>query len=476
MWIFRFPSHLTLLCGIPAALWILPPALAIGGEVLSIGGRLEPFVDLFLIESLETAELRLHPPTPREIVFTFDQPWEGPSSAYCTVLQDGNRYRLYYRGYCPDDLDAQQVSCMAESTDGIHFTRPRLRLYEFNGSKDNNIVWRGKEAHNFAPFLDANPHCPPDEKWKALGGLPPVAFVSADGIHWRKKQELPVLTEGAFDSLNIAFWDTEAGCYRSYSRSWTKGDFGGFRTIQSATSDDFLHWSKPVQNQYAAGIPIEHFYTNACVPYPRAPHIFLSFPKRFVPERKKIAEWEGSGVSDAVFMSSRDGVHWDRCFLEAWIRPGLDRRNWTHRNIMPAWGLLELNPEEYSLYHSEHYQWEDARLRRVTVRKDGFASLHAGAREGTVLTKPFRFEGTALRLNYSTSAAGHIRCEILEEAGEPLPGFSGDTAAVMFGDSLDELVVWPQGKDVASLQDRPIRLRISLRDADLFAIRFGAGE
>lgn len=461
------------LCG--AGICLFHPVLTGAEEVITIGSRLEPFVDHFLIESLEGVQLRLNPPVPREVVFSFDQPWEGPSSAYCTILQDGNAYRLYYRGYCPADLDDQQVTCMAESQDGVHFTRPSLGLYEFHGSKENNIVWRGKEAHNFAPFLDANPHCPPGEKWKALAGLPPVAFVSEDGIHWRKKQEQPVITEGAFDSQNIAFWDTETGCYRSYSRSWTQGEFAGFRAIQSATSDDFLHWSRPVMNQYAAEVPVEHFYTNACLPYPGAPHIFLSFPKRFVPERKKIAGHPDGGVSDAVFMSSRDGVHWDRCFLEAWIRPGLDQRNWTHRNIMPAWGLVELSPGEYSMYHSEHYQWDDARLRRVTVRKDGFASLHAGAREGTVLTKPFRFTGSALHLNYSTSAAGSIRVELLSGQGEPAPGYSGESGAVIFGDALDEIVEWPHGKNLAAFQDQTIRLRFRLRDADLYTIRFGPG-
>jgi len=450
-------------------------AMSGAGEVISLGGRLEPFVDTFLLESMDNAELRLQTPIEREIVFSFDQPWEGPSSAYCTVLRDGDAYRLYYRGYCPADLDDQQVTCMAESADGIHFTRPRLGLYEFNGSKDNNIVWQGKEAHNFAPFLDTRPQCPPHEKWKALAGLPPVAFVSEDGIHWRKKQEEPVITEGAFDSQNIAFWDAEAGYYRSYSRSWTKGEFAGFRTIQSATSSDFLHWSRPVMNQYAAGVPLEHFYTNACVPYPGAPHILLSFPKRFMPERKKIAECPDGGVSDAVFMSSRDGVHWDRVFLEAWIRPGLDRRNWTHRNIMPAWGLLELSPGEYSLYHSEHYQWDDARLRRVTVRKDGFVSLHAGAREGVVVTKPLRFTGNALFVNYSTSAAGSIRVELLNEQGEPAPGYSGASSAEWFGDALDEIVRWPGGKDLSAFQDQLVRLRFHLRDADLYTIRFGQG-
>lgn len=447
---------------------------SINTSSISIGNRLEPFVDRFLIESMQNAELRLSTPIEREIVFSFDKPWEGPASAYCTIVKDNNVYRLYYRGYCLNDLDDQQVTCMAESQDGIHFTRSNLQLFDFKGSKDNNIIWRGKESHNFAPFIDSRPDCPAAEKWKALAGMPPLAFVSADGIHWRQKEKEPVLTEGQFDSQNIAFWDNQSSLYRCYSRAWTKNDYGGFRAIRSATSADFIHWNKFIMNQYAADVPTEHFYTNATIPYPHAPYIYLSFPKRFLPERKKIKECKDDGVSDAMFMTSRDGIHWDREFQEAWIRPGLDQRNWTHRNLMTVWGLLELNSQEYSLYHSEHYEWDDARLRRVTVRKDGFASVHAGAHEGVVITKPLIYSGTKLHLNYSTSAAGSIRIEFLDVENKPIPGFSGEASQALYGDSLDEIYEWKGKGDVSPYQGKEIRLKITLRDADLYSIRFSS--
>ena len=205
---------------------------------------------------------------------------------------------------------------------------------------------------------------------------------------------------------------------------------------------------------------------------PHAPNIYLSFPKRFLPQRKKIKECKDDGVSDALFMTSRDGVNWDRNFQQAWIRPGLDQRNWTHRNLMTVWGLLELNPQEYSLYHSEHYEWDDARLRRVTVRKDGFASLHADAREGVVITKPLIYSGKGLHLNYSTSAAGSIRIEFLDSENKNIPGFSGESSQSLYGDFLDEVYEWKDGVDVSRFQGKAIRLKITLRDADLYSIRF----
>ena len=114
---------------------------------------------------------------------------------------------------------------------------------------------------------------------------------------------------------------------------------------------------------------------------------------RFVPERKKVAEMNESGVSDAVFMSSRDGENWDRTHLESWLRPGTDQRNWTHRSNMPAWGIVQTSPDEFSMYVSEHYAWPDNRLRRVTVRRHGFSSAHAGFL-GKAIGYPAIFGGT----------------------------------------------------------------------------------
>ena len=48
-----------------------------------VGSRLELFVDDFLVDRFRgKAELRLHHPEPREVVMTWDQPWEGNVSSY----------------------------------------------------------------------------------------------------------------------------------------------------------------------------------------------------------------------------------------------------------------------------------------------------------------------------------------------------------------------------------------------------------
>lgn len=138
---------------VAVALSFFPPALRAAAP-LNLGSRWELFVDEFLVASQKDVALKLHEPVRREIVLATDQPWEGPTSAYFSVIQDGRKVRLYYRGSATvSDHSVEQFTCVAESEDGIHFTRPRVGLIDFAGSKENNIVWRGVESHNFAAFL-----------------------------------------------------------------------------------------------------------------------------------------------------------------------------------------------------------------------------------------------------------------------------------------------------------------------------------
>ncbi len=443
-------------------------------EPVDIGDRLELFVDSFLVDAITGGgERRLHHPVPREVVLRCDRPWEGDTSAYIVVLHDGERVRMYYRGSAGAGRD-DQVCCLAESPDGINFERVNAGVIEFEGSTDNNIVWRGLAAHNFTPFLDPNPAAPPDQRYKAVGyseaGKGLGGFVSPDGIHWREVADGPIITDGAFDSQNLVFWDALRGLYVDFHR---KGR-DGVRDIMTCTSADFVHWTAPVFIEYADGRK-EHMYTNGIIPYFRAPHIYLGLPARFVPSRTKIEGREDPGVSDGVLMSSRDGLHFER-WEEAFVRPGLDPEVWTDRNNYPAWGMIETAPGEISVYWTEHYRHPTMRVRRGTIRTDGFVSVHAGGEAGEMLTRPLVFSGERLVVNYATSAVGWLRFELCDEAGEPIEGFSLFDSEVLFGNELAHQVTWRGGADVRALAGRPVRLRVQLEDADLYSIRFAPAQ
>ena len=407
-----------------------------------------------------------------------DKPWEGNTCAYFRVFQDEEIYRMYYRG-SQHDLETRksspQVTCYAESPDGIHWTKPELGLCDYQGSKKNNIVWTGMGTHNFAPFKDTNPDCKTEAKYKALaggrGGL--VAFGSPDGIRWQLIQEKPVITEGRFDSQNLAFWDATRNCYTEFHRHLRDG----VRDIMTCTSEDFIHWTQPQFLDFGDA-PAEHLYTNAVAPYFRAPHILLGFPKRFMPERKKEFALV-QGVSDGVFMTSRDGLRWHR-WLEAFIRPGPAPERWVARNNMTAWGIVATKSEtvgvgeELSLYSTENYYCPKGacRLRRFTLRMDGFVSVNAPYCGGEFLTRPLVFSGKELLINFSTSAAGSLRVEIQNSQGKVMEGFTLADAEEIYGDEIEHIVSWSGGSDLSKFAGEPIRLHFAMKDADLYAMRF----
>ena len=171
-------------------------------------------------------------------------------------------------------------------------------------------------------------------------------------------------------------------------------------------------------------------------------------------------------------MSSRDGKHWDRRFMEAFIEHGTDRENWTERNPLPTWGVVPTGPAEMSVYWVEHFRHPTNRVRRGTLRTDGFVSVHAGLAGGEVVTRPLTFSGQRLVLNYVTSAAGSVRVEVLTPAGEPIPGLSLKDAPELYGDSVAEEYRWSAQEKLREWAGKPIRLRLHLKDADVYSLRF----
>lgn len=482
------PTTLVLGC----CVWLLAACFQADGaagaagadDAIDVGGRRELFVDRYLIDRLEGARLKLHAPQPREIVLKFDRPWEGIYSGYETILKTGDGFRLYYRGL-PVARHAREteVTCIAESRDGIHWTKPELGLFEVHGTRENNVILaRHRGCHNFAPFIDVNPQARPDRKFKALGGTGApglIAFVSPDGIRWKELQEEPVITKGAFDSQNNAFYSESEGQYVCYFRVFREGK----RWIARTTSDDFRRWSEPVDLELD-GKPREHLYTNQIAPYVRAPHIYLGTPTRFFPGRRVVTEEEvrqlgtpedwgyASDCTDILLVSTRGGTDFKRTFLEAFVRPGRDLQNWTSRANYAARGIVETAPGELSLYVKHHAGYPSAHIRRYTIRPDGFVSVNGPYSGGQMITRPLTFSGSRLAINFSTSAGGSVRVEICTPDDRPVPGFALADCPEIIGDRLERTVAWRDGPDVGSLAGQPVRLRFVLKDADLFSIRF----
>ena len=463
-------------------------------------------LDRCLIEETRGAvDLRLGRPVEREVVFVHDRPWEGNRSGSSTIFRDGPIVRMYYRGSRLDRHAGgysipHNYTCYAESDDGLAWTRPDLGMHALEKAEANNVILSGQPALTFTPFLDTNPDCAADQRYKALAlryDPPPRAlygFASADGIRWSQIGDRPLITTGYFDSQNLAFWDATRGEYRCYLR-----DFHGsrdaaarevaVRDVRTCTSPDFLAWTEPEWLSYDPERFAE-IYTNQINPYCRAPHLFIGLPMRYVTGHGYVTELNerisrseerfGTSYTDTGLMTSRDG----RTFAmwgEAFIRPGpVERGRWHYGANSAALGILETADEhgtpELSLYVKEGGWDTVSRVRRYTLRVDGFASMRAGAAGGELLTKPLIFDGDRLVLNVATSALGWLRVEIQDREGRAIEELGADDCVEVFGDDIEHQVSWRGAADLGRLAGTPVRLRITMRDADLYSLRFCHGD
>jgi len=445
-------------------------------EPIVIGDRRELFIDEYLIEQMENVRFELHHPTatPRA-----ESPL--PVRHMVTIIEDGGVYRAWLRqmdrAYTGPTFTGHPGESVvyAESVDGHEWEFPNLGLHEFGGTMENNaiLVRMPPFLTNFMPFLDTRPGVDPDERYKAVAGYPGpgdkrgvsepgmglFGFVSPDGIEWTKQEEIiPYQPEWrhAFDSPNVAFWSEAEQLYVCYFRTWTPGD--RLRTIARTTSPDFIEWSDPVEMK--PNLPGEHLYSNMTQPYNRAPHIYIAFPTRFVPGETDSAFEVLENITDVLFMTSRAGSEqYDRLFTEAFIRPGLNPRQWGNRANFVAQNVVQTSPTELSIYHRSG--------ERYVIRPDGFISVHAGYNEGSLTTKLLVFSGGKLDLNYSTGAIGFVKVELLDEKGTVLA-----TSEPVVGDAIDGEVKWIGRDSVAEFAGQPVRLRFELKEADLYAYRF----
>jgi hypothetical protein len=507
-----------------ASLFTVPTQLPAAGttEAVDIGSRRELFIDAYLIDKIQGARQRLHHPVPREIAIVHDAPWEGTGSGYHSIFHDGEKYRMYYKAW---HLEVEQgklntkrhplYCCYAESDDGIRWRKPELGLYEFNGSKKNNIIMipgpvgsvKVDPGHP-AVFKDENPAAKPDAQYKAIfrsSGLLP--YKSPDGFRWSPMTEQSILQGlGAFDSQNLAFWDPSIRKYRAYWRIFTSGTTtdknwkpAGYRAIRTAVSDDMLNWTQVKDITYTDS-PVEHLYTNQIKSYLRASHLLIGFPTRYIDRkwaestkslpdleqrrlRSSSSERYGTAITEGLLMVSRDGLHFKR-WNEAFLRPGIQRPGtWQYGAQYIGWHLVETPsslpgaPNELSLYATESY-WhgKGSALRRYTLRLDGFVSINAPMKGGELVTKPIRFAGDRLEMNLATSAAGSIRVEIQDADGNPIPGYELANCQEQFGDTLNLTVKWNKGNSLGDLAGQAVRLRFEIKDADLYSFQFNTSH
>lgn len=471
--------------------------------------------DNFDIEKSENLTVFQHKPQKKNIALKGDAQWDGVHNGYAQVIRVDNGYRMYYRVwgqngfvYRDDTTPDRSFICVAESKDGKEFTKINVGKYEFEGSKDNNIVFYRDNDRNmdtFTIYYDENPDCKPGEKYKAFVRDQATDildyYISADGFDFEYVERVDV--NGTFDSFNAVFWSEEEKLYRLYFRGFHHLDgslcngiddvdeTNDIRDIRLAVSRDFRKWDF-IDFLNIDGVPKNtQLYTNQVVNYYRKHGIYIGFPMRycdrvkekksfekmaFGEERKPLIEKYGRGgttVTDGGIMVSRDGINFNLS-KTAFITPEYDSGiDWWYGGNMTAYGLVETSadepysPNEISCYVAKGYRVKKVDFWRYTVRIDGFLSWFAGSDTAEVITKPFTLQNENMFINFATSASGGLNIEVLDKGGNPIDGYE---SGVLFGNNINRPVEFE--KPLSDLVGKEIKIRFKLNDCHLYSYTF----
>lgn len=424
----------------------------------------------------------------------------------------------------------------AESTDGIHFVKKPLGLIERNGSSVNNLVMPSRPdlftIGGGSVWRDDNPNAAPDSRYRSWSKMYPKAgspvrgphliWKSPDGLRWTY-DERPVTGLRAADTQPSWFWDPRIGRYVGYAREWVREKPGfGIRMASYNESDDLLNWTsmqfalEPDERDGTAApaivldpaklvvrgenvMPLRESRTGAAagedqVLTPMAPLDFYG-PGVFPYEGVYFAltpvfhHWRGSGANtfpstgDIQLLVSRDARHFSRPGARrAFLTTGMDG-TWDSKWIYPVPRPVRMGDELWIYYMGTNHDHagrvdakaakEEASIGRAVLRLDGFVAAEADYEGGVFLTPPVRFSGSRLELNLNTGAGGVAKVELLRDSGEPVRGFTMAEADELNGNGVGLVASWNGGKqDVSSLAGQPVRLRVKMRAAKLFAFQF----
>jgi hypothetical protein len=456
------------------------------------------FLDDAGIEEVLGLTRVLHPPRrhPTNPVLRPDTPWEDRCQVYGTALfdEERNRFRIWYltlprdRGVRPLDTDGHlraphtTLAAYAESADGVHWTKPDLGQFPYDGDRHNNLLALGRDNCEGVSVLHDPRDPDPARRWKCVywdhgsggfeiqeGGKPYckdgpgdglcVAF-SPEGLQWTPILENPVLARYCDTGQNLLY-DPRLGKYVVFSR------LGFGRKLARSESADCVHWTEPElvlecdeadgpgTQIYGAGVDLyEGLYVAMLWVY-----------------------YEGrDGTIDTQLAVSRDGFAWTRVAERAvWLSLG-EPDSWEGGMVRSCGRIIKRGEELFIYYcgvHGAHHGPKVAQVERkhrtavglLTQRRDGFVSLDAGDAPGVLTTKPFAWPGGTLHLN-ADARDGAVRVALVEPSGRAMPGL--EASLPWRGDAADAAVRWAD-EALLPTPRSAVRLRVSLQRARLYA-------
>ena len=433
-------------------------------------------LDSRIIETAENARLALGKAvkSERNPLMAEDKPWEKRfDNLYANVIYDkeDNLYKCWYSPFIVDNSakemtleqrrstryrpprGREMALCYAVSKDGIRWEKPELGLVEFEGSKQNNIVWRG--PHGAGVFKDLRDP-DPARRYKAFfrGAKMSVAF-SADGIHWGAAVSCPEI-DVAGDTHNNALWAPTLGKYVGITRTW--GEQG--RQVARTESNDFLKWTK-------AKVVLEGLdkgLQTYAMPAFFHGGVYLGLVAIFCLKEDRV--W-------AELAWSPDTVRWNR------VSPGTPLIADSEKDMAHDWGCVYAGAypvfleDEIRIYYGgsdgQHGNWRNGFLCLATLRPDGFAGYEPveSSKPAVITTTAVVCTGGELRLSADVRESASIRVTVLDKQNKELA--QGELTKRT---GTDAAVRWNKSLSPEELKGKEIRLKFELRKARLYSFAF----
>ncbi|MGZ0654898.1 glycosyl hydrolase family 32 [Coraliomargarita sp. W4R72] len=472
------------------------PYLDFPPKIVPIDVGRQLFVDDFLIESTDLnrnfhmprkyeGNPVLKPETPIELgliepeghtkPYGHGNAGAGPKSGGCWWDPDDQVFKLWYETSWFGPI------AMATSKDGLNWERPEFDIRPGTNivspvdlTPDSGSVVRNWDATN------------PKEKWTMYmqppgTPRPGVSMTSEDGIHWGNRVETGVTG------------DRSTHFYNPFRKKWVYSLRTGFpgrgRARQYYECDDFIagaKWSDENKVAWAMTDELDppakevdaaaQLYNLDAVAYESIMLGIFEIHRGL--DNKACLELGIPKTTELNFAYSRDGFHWHRPDRRAHI-PAERKDVWDRGYVQSLGNVCTIVGDNMLFYYigyrgnkakagSGNSMYDHSATGVAILRRDGFASMDAGANPASLTTRPVTFSGKHLFVNVD-SPQGTLRAELLDDAGNPIEPFTLENCLPITADSTLEPVKWKHGSDLSALSGKPMRFRFELANGSLYS-------
>lgn len=406
-----------------------------------------------------------------------DKPWEdwGPY-LYGTVMWDQGKLKMWYQAIGNQEGPIRGVVGYAESTDGLHWNKPNLGVYEYHGSKENNIVESNDNFHIPSVFKLA------DNTWVMYGygrEIGPHMAYSKDGLMWTNSTNKALFESS--DVVNFFYDPYEArwvAMYKTVNRR--------HRAVGVAFSEDGVTWKKPIDSAIFGADDLDpdatQIYGMPVFPYQG---LYIGLPWIYHARYIKYGKYD----SPKVMYEAQEG---SPCTMDVQLAWSWDLINWTRtpdrkpfialgpegsfdsKQITTARAPIIMGDRLYFYYggfDKTHDDYENVHvgIGLATLRLDGFCSMRAGESEGWLISRREVFKTPKIIVNAKVSNGGYLTAELLDRNNRVLKGFSRRECIPFKGDSVRHVLEWKTKEFPPNLVNVDKKIRFFMKNADLYS-------